>query len=96
MNIFLYTQTNGWYNILRGVAQMAINYNRLWTLLKNKNLNKTYLRENGIHPTSIARMGKNEYIDIKILSRICELLSCDYADIMEYIPDDLSNESHAQ
>ena len=86
MNIFLYTQTNVWYNILRGWHK----------LLKNKNLNKTYLRENGIHPTSIARMGKNEYIDIKILSRICELLSCDYADIMEYIPDDLSNESHAQ
>lgn len=76
------------------MAQMAINYNRLWTLLKNKNLNKTYLRENGIHPTSIARMGKNEYIDIKILSRICELLSCDYADIMEYIQDESPNSTN--
>lgn len=72
---------------------MAINYKKLWSLLKNRNLNKTYLRENGIHPTSIARMGKNEYIDIKILSRICEILNCDYADIMEYIPDESNTPS---
>lgn len=56
--------------------------------IKRKNLNKTYLRENGIHPSSIAKMGKNEYIDLKILSRICELLKCDFSNIMEYIPDD--------
>jgi Predicted transcriptional regulator len=68
---------------------MAINYNKLWDLLKSRNLNKTYLRENGIHPTSIARMGKNEYIDIKILARICELLNCDFSDIMEYVSDNL-------
>jgi Predicted transcriptional regulator len=67
---------------------MAVNYNKLWNLLKEKNLNKTYLRENGIHPSSIAKMGKNEYIDLKILSRICELLKCDFSNIMEYIPDD--------
>lgn len=68
---------------------MAINYNKLWDLLKSRNLNKTYLRENGIHPTSIARMGKNEYIDIKILARICELLNCDFSDIMEYVPENV-------
>lgn len=75
---------------------MAINYSRLWKLLKNRNLNKTYLRENGIHPTSIARMGKNEYIDIKILSRVCEILKCDYADIMEYIPDESEADTKQQ
>ena len=67
---------------------MEIDYSKLWNLLKNKNLNKTYLRENGVHPTSIARMGKNEYIDIKILARICEILNCDFSDIMEYVPDE--------
>lgn len=67
---------------------MAIDYSKLWNLLKKKNLNKTYLRENGIHPTSIARMGKNEYIDIKVLARICEVLECDFSDIMKYVPDE--------
>lgn len=67
---------------------MAIDYSKLWILLKKKNLNKTYLRENGIHPTSIARMGKNEYIDIKVLARICEVLECDFSDIMKYVPDE--------
>ena len=66
---------------------MAINYRKLWNLLQSRNLNKTFLRENGIHPTSIARMGKNEYVDMKILSRICELLDCDFSDILEYVPD---------
>ena len=66
---------------------MAIDYNKLWNLLETKHLKKTYLRKNGIHPTSIARMGKNEYIDRKILARICEIMKCDFSDIMEYIPD---------
>lgn len=63
---------------------MAINYTRLWRLLESKNLNKTYLRDNGVHPTTIAKMGRNEFVDIKILSRICDILECDFADIMEY------------
>lgn len=65
---------------------MAVSYNKLWELLKTKNLNKTYLRKNGIHPTSIAKMGKNEFVELKILSKICEILDCDYKDIIEYIP----------
>lgn len=66
---------------------MGINYDKLWKLLKKQSLNKTYLRAKGIHPTSIAKMGKNEYIDTRILARICEILHCDFSDIMEYVPD---------
>ena len=66
---------------------MGITYNRLWKLLLDKGLNKTYLRENSVHPTSIAKMGKDEFVDTKILHRICEILNCDFSDIIEYVPD---------
>lgn len=66
---------------------MAINYEKLWELLKGKNLNKTFLRENGVHPTSIAKMGRNEFVDIKVLDRICEILECDFCDIISYVSD---------
>lgn len=63
---------------------MAVKYTRLWNFLKSKNLNKTYLRDNGVHPSTIAKMGRNEFVDIKILDRICFILDCDFADIIEY------------
>lgn len=66
---------------------MAIRYNKLWDFLKSNELNKTYLRTNGVHPTTIAKMGRNEFVDIKILDRICEILKCDFSDIMEYVED---------
>jgi DNA (cytosine-5)-methyltransferase 1 len=66
---------------------MAVNYNGLWKLMIDKGVNKTFLRDNGVHPTTIAKMGKNEYVSLEALEKICTLLSCRIEDIVEFISD---------
>lgn len=64
---------------------MGVSYNKCWKLMIDKGVNKTYLRENGIHPTTIAKMSKNQYVSLEALEKICTLLECKIEDIVEFI-----------
>lgn len=67
---------------------MAFNYNKLWKLLIDKNMNKTDLRKKiSSTPSTIAKLSKNENVSLEILGRICEELNCNIGDIIDYIPD---------
>jgi DNA-binding Xre family transcriptional regulator len=50
---------------------MVISYNKLWKLLIDKSMNKNTLRTNGVNAATIAKMGKNEYVSMETLVRIC-------------------------
>ena len=55
---------------------MAISYNKLWKLLIDKNMKKMELRRAaGISTNALAKLGKIE--------KICHVLNCQVADIME-------------
>ena len=63
---------------------MAINYNKLWKLLIDKNMNKKDLRlAAGVSTTAIAKLGKGENLTTDVLLKICDALDCDIADICE-------------
>lgn len=63
---------------------MIISYNKLWKLIIDKGINKTQLREmTGITTNILAKLGKNESVQIEILAKICEVLKCDLTDIVE-------------
>lgn len=67
---------------------MKINYNRLWKLLIDKGLNKTKLTSiAGITTNAVAKMGKNESVQLEVLLKICEALNCTLDDIVDFIPD---------
>ncbi len=67
---------------------MAFNYNKLWKLLIDKNMNKTDLRKKiSSTPSTIAKLSKNENVSLEILGRICKELNCNIGDIIDYIPD---------
>lgn len=67
---------------------MRISYNKLWTLLIDKNMKSKNLHEvAGISSTSIAKLGKDENITTDVLIKICEALDCRIEDIMETIVD---------
>ncbi len=69
-----------------GVLHMAVNYNKLWKLLIDKNMNKSDLREAiKTSPNTIAKLGKNEPVSLEVLMRICKILQCDIGDIMEVV-----------
>lgn len=61
-----------------------VNYDRLWKLLIDKHLSKTDLRiQAGLTTSALAQLGKNEYVSIKIIEKICIALDCDIADVVE-------------
>ena len=68
---------------------MAFSYNNLWKLLEKKNMTKEDLKKaTGMSSATIAKLSKNQNINMKSLEKICEVLECNIEDIIEYIPED--------
>lgn len=67
---------------------MAYSYKKLWKLLIDKNMNKVALRDAiDITPATLAKLSKNQPVNMEVLSRICRELKCNIGDIVDYIPD---------
>ena len=66
----------------------AVSYNKLWKLMIDKGLNKTKLRtEAGISSNAMAKLGKNESVQVEVLVKICNHLNCTMNDILEILSD---------
>ena len=63
---------------------MSISYNKLWKLLIDKDMTKTELRQrSGVTTNVIAKLGKNESVQVDTLIKLCETLGCGIDDIIE-------------
>lgn len=63
-------------------------FNPLWKTLLDKNMNKTdLLKSANLTSQTIADMGKNKFVSMATLNKICNTLKCDISDVIEYIPD---------
>ena len=63
---------------------MQVNYDKLWKLMIDKKINKTQLSEKvGITTNAMAKLGRNESVQVEILAKICNVLDCNIEDIME-------------
>lgn len=68
---------------------MSVCYNKLWKLLIDKNMKKKDLRlATGITTTALAKLGRNENVSTEILVKICKVLDCDIADIVEVVKEE--------
>ena len=66
-----------------------MNYDKLWKLLIDKKLKKTDLKSlANLSPNTLAKLGKGEIVDMQSLIKICNALSCNLTDIVEYEPND--------
>ena len=64
---------------------MSFSFNPLWKLLIDKGITKVQLgKEIGISSSTLAKMGKNEYVAMEVLDRICSLLECGIGDVIEH------------
>lgn len=62
-----------------------IRYNKLFALLEAEGKSATnWLRTNGMHPSVVNKLRKNERVNTDTIDRLCELLHCQPGDIMEY------------
>ena len=67
---------------------MSISYNKLWKLLVDKKMSKADLRKAAdISPKTMTKLRRDEPVNLAILSRVCDVLECDFGDIIQHIPD---------
>lgn len=69
---------------------MAVSYNKLWKLLVDKKMNKTDLRVKAdIGTATLAKLGKNQPVSMDVMMKICGVLNCNIADVMDIIPKEV-------
>lgn len=67
---------------------MALSYNKMWKLLIDKKMSQSELRKAAdIAPNTMTKLRRDEAVNLAILGRICNVLDCDFGDIMQYIKD---------
>ena len=67
---------------------MSISYNKLWKLLVDKKMSKADLRRAAdISPNTMTKLRRDAPVNLAILSRVCDVLECDFGDIIQHIPD---------
>jgi len=66
-----------------------MSYDPLWKKLNDLGLSKTQMAEKaGISSNTLAKMGKNEYIALEMIERICMKLELPVQDVLEVRCDD--------
>ncbi len=69
--------------------KVKVSYNKLWKLLIDKNMKKYQLRQNAaISSNSLAKLGKDEFVSMEVLMKICSALECNIGDICEFVEED--------
>jgi putative transcriptional regulator len=64
---------------------MAISYKPLWKLLLDKDISKSELKQTvGLSPATIAKMGKDQYVSLQIVDRLCDHFQVQPSSIIEW------------
>jgi DNA-binding Xre family transcriptional regulator len=62
-----------------------IRYNKLFELLEQQGKTATnWLRQQGMHPSVVNKLRKNETVTTETIDRLCSLLACQPGDILEH------------
>ena len=67
---------------------MSVSYDKLWKLLIDKKMKRSELKDTaGISFNVLAKMGRNEFVSMDSLAKICYALDCNIGDIIDIIVD---------
>ncbi len=67
---------------------MAVSYIKLWKLLLDKKMKRIELKDAaGISNSTLAKLGKDEYVSMESMDKICKALQCDIGDVIEFQKD---------
>ena len=62
---------------------MEVTYTKFWKFLLDKKLKRTDLKEiAGISSSTLAKLGKDEYVSMESIDRICAALKCDISEVL--------------
>lgn len=63
-----------------------ISYDKLWKLMIDKKINKTGLIQKAeISSNAMAKLGKDESVQLDVLLKICNVLNCNVEDVVVFI-----------
>lgn len=66
-----------------------IRYDRLWETMKQKNITQYDLYTHyNVNRSQLDRLRKNRNVEVNTIDKLCNILKCSVADIMEHFPDD--------
>lgn len=66
---------------------MDVSYKKLWKLLIDRDMKKGELqRAARLSASTMAKLNKGFNVQMDVLVRVCRVLECDVADIMEILP----------
>ena len=67
---------------------MEVSYKKLFKMLIDKGINKTtFAKEVGISSNTLAKLSKNENVNMSILTKICRYFNCTMDDILDVLPE---------
>ncbi len=70
------------------VYKMSVDYKKLWIRLIEKGISKPdFRRMANLSPATLTKLNKNELVSMEIIVRICKVLECDIADVVEVVKD---------
>lgn len=76
------------YPYMNGDIAMPVSYDKLWKILIDKKMKRSDLKDAaGISFNVLAKMGKNEFVSMESLYKICVALDCGIDEIMEFIQE---------
>lgn len=67
---------------------MSVSYDKLWKLLIDKKMNRSELKDSsGISFNVLAKMGRNEFVSMESLMKVCSTLNCNIGDIVDFLSE---------
>jgi putative transcriptional regulator len=65
---------------------VSVTYTKLWKLLLDKKMKRTDLKSiAGISSSTLAKLGKDEYVSLESIEKICCALDCNIDQIVDVI-----------
>ena len=66
-----------------------IKYDKLWKTMQEKGITKYALyTKHNVSKSQLYRLRQNQSVSTNTIDRICNILKCSVADVMEHFPDD--------
>ncbi len=59
-------------------------YDKLWKKMQELNISQYRLHVEGISNSTLTRLKRNEAVSTETIDKLCRILKCDVAEIMEY------------
>ncbi len=67
---------------------MRVSYDKLWKLMKANKMKKQDLaRAAELSSYMMAQLGKDEYVSLEVIAKLCKVFHCDVGDIVEMIEE---------